>query len=76
MKSDPMNMDVRIDWIAVERALAKIDARSGRPEKAVARLEGVSALVDEMVRFDPSNSAWRDQKTWLGAQMSGLQRQH
>jgi len=76
MKSDPMNMDVRIDWIAVERALAKIDAGSGRLEKAVARLEGVSALVDEMVRFDPSNSAWRDQKTWLGAQISGLQHQH
>jgi hypothetical protein len=76
MKSDPMNMDVRIDWVAVERALAKLDAKSGRSAMAIARLERVSALVDEMVQFDPANSTWRQQKTWLAAQLSGLQPKH
>jgi hypothetical protein len=76
MKSDPGNMDFKIAWIAVESALAKLEAHAAQPARAIARLQRASAVIDDMVRFDPANSSWRDQRTWVAAQLSDLQKKH
>ena len=70
MKSDPMNMDTQLHWIALQRNLARREFRSGQLDQSKSRLGRASMLIDEMIAFDPSNKTWRDQQRWLEQDLS------
>ncbi len=72
LKSDPMNMEFKIEWIALQRTLARMDGRAGRLEDAKSRLKSAQVLIDQMVVFDPSNQIWNAQKRKLEAELSAL----
>src|SRR6185312_11531851 len=65
LKSDPKNMDLRDTWCVLQRALAKIEQSQGRVEAARARLQRTLAAVDDMIRFDTSNSVWTKSRTQI-----------
>ncbi len=72
MKSDPMNMNFKIVWIALQRTLARMELRAGQIEQAKSRLERAATLLGEMIVFDPSNDTWNQQKRFLEADMSKI----
>lgn len=76
MKSDPMNMDFKTDWVSAETSLALYDQHSGRANDAVERFKRADRLMQQMVDFDPSNSAWREKKNWINVQLAKLQVSH
>lgn len=76
IKSDPMNMDFRTEWIAAEKALALLEKRSGLIDKAVARLERADEVSNKLVEFDPANSTWRQRKNDVESMLSSLRTKH
>ncbi len=75
MKDEPMNMDFKTDWIALQRNLARVETRNGELDKARDRLVHASILIDQMVVFDPSNDEWRQQKKKLDSELSNINKQ-
>jgi len=65
MADDPKNMDIKDTWIALQRGFAKLDVHDGNDAVARSRLEQALALVDEMIKFDPSNNEWKKLRTRL-----------
>lgn len=55
---DPANMEVRLRWVAVQRALAALDLADGRPDLARGRLESARSAADAMVAHEPANERW------------------
>ncbi|WP_332677807.1 toll/interleukin-1 receptor domain-containing protein [Brevundimonas sp.] len=55
---DPANMEVRLRWVAVQRALAALDLADGRPDLARQRLETSRNAADAMVAHEPANERW------------------
>jgi tetratricopeptide (TPR) repeat protein len=55
---DPKNMELKDTWIALQRALADLDAQQGNHLAAQAHLNQALTAADEMIRFDPSNKRW------------------
>lgn len=58
VKADPNAMDIRSQWVALQRAKAGLESVSGRPMLATRRLLETQAIVDQMIRFEPSNRRW------------------
>lgn len=73
IKADPMNMDFKFQWIALQRNLARAAARSGDRDQAKSRLNRASILIDQMIVFDSNNSEWRGQKRKLDAELSKIE---
>ncbi len=62
IKAEPLNTDFKIDWIALQRNLARGEVRSGEIDQAKARLIRAKALIDQMTIFDPHNAGWAAQQ--------------
>lgn len=58
MGADPENMEVRQQWVAVQRALAALDWADGRADFAHDRLESALEAMDVMVAHEPANALW------------------
>ena len=71
MAADPKNMDFKETWVAMERALAKIEAREGDARAARARLTQALATAEETVRRDPSNQ-WQELRIQLQHEFAQL----
>ena len=74
MKSDPKNMRFKTLWIGVQRILAWMDAESGQQKSAIARLQQATAILDQMIAFDPNNKAWAQERAKLASDMVKLNR--
>ncbi len=70
--ADPKNMDLKETWVVAQRALALIEERSGRTEAARARLRRVLAVVENMIRFDPKNRSWGEDREMVERNLSEL----
>lgn len=55
---DPANMEVRLRWVALQRALAALDLGDGRPDLARRRLESALGAAEVMVAHEPANQRW------------------
>jgi hypothetical protein len=58
ISSDPKNMDLKVSWLGLQRSLARMTAEAGKPADALARLEHALSVVNDMIRFDPTNKSW------------------
>ena len=56
--NDPANMEVRLRWVGLQRALAGLEFTDGRPNQARKRLESALEAADVMVAHEPSNERW------------------
>ncbi|MEJ0024876.1 MAG: toll/interleukin-1 receptor domain-containing protein [Rhizomicrobium sp.] len=75
MAADPLNMDLKSDWIALQRVLARIEAKSGERDAALARLGQALSTIDEMVGFDRNNKVWPVVKSKLNADKATISSQ-
>lgn len=55
---DPLNMDTRQKWVALQRAMAALELEAGRPDLARRRLLSARATADAMVAHEPANQRW------------------
>jgi hypothetical protein len=62
MLADPKNMLSKKYWVIAQRSLALIDAREGNLGSAHARLQDALSVVTQMLKFDPANAEWADQR--------------
>jgi hypothetical protein len=72
IEADPLNMELKTGWIALQRILALDDARAGRRERGAERLARASNALNEMLNFDPSNETWAQQRDRLDADIAKL----
>jgi hypothetical protein len=61
MSADPKNMQLKLRWIACQHTLAMLDAKEGKVDRALVRLDKAAVASDQMSAFDPSNQVWRNQ---------------
>lgn len=64
--ADPANMEVRLRWVAVQRALAALALGEGRPDEARRRLESARDAADAMVAHEPANERWAALRRKIG----------
>ena len=57
-RKDPANMEVRLRWVAVQRALAALEYSAGRPDLARERFEAALAGAEAMAAHEPANGNW------------------
>jgi len=78
IQADPRAMDLRGQWVAMQRAMAGLDSVLGRPEAARDRLLRTLAVVDEMIAFEPANQRWRTLKSRIHVTLNRISenRQH
>ncbi len=62
-----MNMDLKSDWVALQRILAWMDIRAGHADRAMERIHRAQKVIDDMIAFDPSNKDWIEQREKLKA---------
>lgn len=62
MRVEPRAMDLKQQWIAMQRSMSGLDFRAGRQERARERLQQALASLDEMIAFEPANEEWRRQR--------------
>jgi len=55
---DPANMEVRLRWVAVQRALAALEYSAGQSGLARRRFEAALAGAEAMVTHEPANEQW------------------
>jgi tetratricopeptide (TPR) repeat protein len=55
---DPANMEVRLRWVAVQRAMAALEYSAGRPDLARKRFEAALKGAEAMVAHEPANENW------------------
>lgn len=55
---DLANMEVRLRWVGLQRALASLEFTAGRPDLARQRLEAALEAADIMVAHEPANESW------------------
>ncbi|HTT96642.1 MAG TPA: hypothetical protein VMF58_01220, partial [Rhizomicrobium sp.] len=72
MTADPVNMDYKIQWIALQRNLARGEVRAGDMDQAKTRLTHASAVMDLLVIIDPNNQEWSQQKHKLDAELTKI----
>jgi tetratricopeptide (TPR) repeat protein len=63
MKADPKNMDYRMSWIGLQRSIARMTAEEGKADDALARIHHALSVLDDMIKFDPSNKSWLNMRT-------------
>jgi hypothetical protein len=73
MKTDPLNMEHRTDWITLQRLLARADSAAGNGDAALTRLKRTETTVDQMIAFDPSNEIWAQRKAKLELDMREIE---
>jgi tetratricopeptide (TPR) repeat protein len=62
MLGDPKNMTFKKYWVIAQRSLALIDAKEGNLGSAHTRLQDALSIVTQMLKFDPANAEWADQR--------------
>ena len=55
---DPLNMDTRQKWVALQRAMAALELEADRPDLALRRLLSARDAADSMVAHEPANQRW------------------
>ncbi len=58
LRSDPLNVERRSEWTALQRNLARLDVAANDPDRARTRLQDAITVLDEMLLVDPDNQAW------------------
>ena len=69
MASDPKNMHLKEMWVALQRALGRLDVANGERPAARKRFESALSTLDEMTSFDPKNTTWTGQKARISAEL-------
>ena len=72
MKIDPLNEELRGEWIGLQRVLARIDSDEGQIDRARSRLEHAASLLDEMILLDPENKVWTRQRAKISTDLNDL----
>jgi len=70
---DPRNMDLKDTWLALQRALATLEKQSGHKSTALARLQKALAIIQGMIRFDPTNREWNKMEALIRRDLHDLQ---
>jgi hypothetical protein len=68
--ADPKNMRLKSVQVNLELALARLEEAEGRKAAARRRLLNALDTQSSMVRFDPSNKDWVEQKEWITRKLS------
>jgi hypothetical protein len=69
---DPNNVGIRLAWVGCQRTLALRDGESGQFKRARERQTSVAQMIDAMIRVDPSNTKWTDQRRRLTSDISTI----
>jgi tetratricopeptide (TPR) repeat protein len=72
MQADPQNMNLKSNWIALQRILAWLNGKMGQREAAIAKLKGAILVSDQLVAFDPTNKTWTQQRAKLNADIDRI----
>jgi hypothetical protein len=67
---DPNNVPFRLAWVACQRTLALREGESSQFAHAHERQTNVAQVIDAMIRLDPSNMKWADQRKRLRSDIS------
>jgi hypothetical protein len=70
MTRDPLSMQLKERWVALQRARASLDYRGGNSAGALDRLRDTATQLDIMVAFDPTNDRWRKQRGRVDEQVA------
>lgn len=73
LKSDPFNIELRSDWIALQRLLARAEAHHGNLKDAIFRLQAANTVLNLMIALDPRRKDWVLQKSKVALQTSKLE---
>ena len=65
IRADPLNVDLKNDWLSLQRVLARMEAEQGKKDAAKARLNNAIRTLDEMLAFDSSNQTWSKKRAKL-----------
>ena len=75
MSKDPKNAHLQQLWVAMQRALALLDADFGDSASARRRLDRTLQQLHTLIAFDPSNKYWLRQDQNIRAEMRALENQ-
>ncbi|HEY4971075.1 MAG TPA: toll/interleukin-1 receptor domain-containing protein [Steroidobacteraceae bacterium] len=62
LAADPRNAELKDTWVSLQRAYSILDKSDGNLDAARSRLNAAMAVVEEMIRLDPSNAGWTRQR--------------
>lgn len=74
MASDPRNMDLKETWVETQRALAILDKQAGDVSSSRDKLMRDLKVVEEMIRFEPKNKRWNNDKTLISSTLASLEK--
>ncbi|HEX4295059.1 MAG TPA: hypothetical protein VHZ29_13070 [Rhizomicrobium sp.] len=58
MRADPLSKQLENFWVPLQRQIAWAELKSGKNQSARARLVRAIAVLDDMIKLDPSNDSW------------------
>lgn len=67
--ADPRNLELRDTWITIQTAGAKRAAGRGDTAEARRRLERASAVIANMITFDPENRRWLERQSRIAREL-------
>lgn len=73
MEADPRNMQIRRDWVALQRALVALELVAGRKPQAKRRLIAAAEVLDEMIAHDRRNADWAAQRRQIEADLTAVE---
>lgn len=62
LHEQPQAMDLKSQWVAMQRSMAAIELGLGHPRIARPHVEDAARTINEMIAFDPRNERWRQLK--------------
>ncbi len=65
MAADPLNKDLKLIWVALQRGLSRAEVKLGDPKAARARLLAARDVLTGLIDLDPENQEWRRRRTNL-----------
>jgi len=72
--ADPKSIDLKDQWIGVQRALARLDRATGDIEASRGRLLRAREVVAGMTAIDAENAVWQGQASAINSELSNLER--
>lgn len=72
---DPSDMELKLNWAALQRAFGALDIAEGRYAAARARLLSARSTLRSMTRADPSNALWRSRLQQINAALAYVDNQ-
>ncbi len=69
MATDPNNMKSKSEWVALQRAYARLETRRGALSAANTRRKRAISALKLMIAYEPNNSDWKQQLSEIQSEL-------